>query len=69
MISIPIPVTKADIDELETGVNVAYVLHNLLHRIEVLEIDSAKDDERIAYLEAELEARIKFAEQFQTAKA
>jgi len=30
---------------------------------------SAKDNERIAYLEAELEARIKLAEQFYTAKS
>lgn len=69
MIPIPVPVTKADIDELETGVNVAYVLHNLIHRIEILEADAAKDDERIAYLEFELEARVKLAEQFYTAKS
>ena len=41
----------------------------LLKRIEALEADAAKDDERIAFLEDELEARVKLAEQFYTAKS
>jgi hypothetical protein len=40
-----------------------------LKRIESLEADVAKNDERIAFLENELEARIKLAEQFYTAKS
>lgn len=40
-----------------------------LKRIESLEADAAKNDERIAFLENELEARIKLAEQFYTAKS
>jgi len=45
------------------------LIKSLTERIVYLEAMSAKDNERIAYLEAELEARIKLAEQFYTAKS
>ena len=45
------------------------LIKSLTKRIEYLEAMSAKDNERIAYLENELEARIKLAEQFHTAKS
>ena len=48
--------------------NTEELINSLLKRIEYLEAMSAKDDERIAFLENELEARIKLAEQFHTAK-
>ena len=41
----------------------------LLDRIEALETEASKNDERIAFLEDELEARVKLAEQFHTAKS
>ena len=41
----------------------------LLKRVEDLEAEAAKNDERIAFLEDELEARVKLAEQFHTAKS
>jgi len=41
----------------------------LLDRIESLETEASKNDERIAFLEDELEARVKLAEQFYTAKS
>jgi hypothetical protein len=41
----------------------------LLKRVEELEADTAKNDERISFLEDELEARVKLAEQFYTAKS
>ena len=49
--------------------NTEELINSLLKRIEYLEAMSSKDNERIAYLEAELEARVKLAEQFYTAKS
>ena len=49
--------------------NTEELINSLLKRIEYLEAMDAKNDERIAYLESELEARVKLAEQFYTAKS
>lgn len=50
------------------GVNETFIKF-LLERVEELEANAAKNDERISFLEDELEARVKLAEQFHTAKS
>jgi len=49
--------------------NIKEAIYKLNERIVYLEAMSSKDNERIAFLENELEARIKLAEQFHTAKS
>jgi len=49
--------------------NIEEIVYKLTERIVYLEAMSNKDNERIAFLENELEARIKLAAQFHTAKS